>query len=139
MLAPSDTWNLVGSRVTGSPLVSLACNLGGKVRPFAALTTAPLQRHHYRGLAPAGLYVMPSFGIVTGRGTLRYGVYTVMMPRLIGIGASLELRFPGSGGGWLAHNQHGDRKGLELRFQALDGDIVQYQLQLLYTFGVTGS
>jgi hypothetical protein len=141
MVFPTDGWDLLGSgpTVTGSPVLSLVCALGGKIRPFGAFTTAPTQRHWYRELGQAGLYIMPSFGLVTGRKSLRYGIYTVMMPRLIGIGASLEFRFNDGGTNWLSNNSQGRGKGFELRAQVLDGDLVQYQLQLLYTFGVSGS
>jgi hypothetical protein len=141
MVVPNDGWDLLGSgpRFTGSPALSMVCTLGGKIRPFGALTTAPTQRHWYRELGQAGLYIMPSFGLVTGRKSMRYGIYTVMMPRLIGIGASIEFRFKDADTGWLTNNSQGRGKGFELRAQVLDGDLVQYQLQLLYTFGVSGS
>ncbi len=141
MVLPTNGWDLLGNGpvLTGSPVLSLVCTLGGKVRPFGAFTTAPTQRHWYRELGQAGLYIMPSFGLVTGRKSRRYGIYTVMMPRLIGIGASLEFRFKDGGTDWLSNNSQGRGKGFELRAQVLDGDLVQYQLQLLYTFGVSGS
>ncbi len=141
MVFPTDGWDLLGSGpvLTGSPLLSLVCTLGGKIRPFGAFTTAPTQRHWYRELDVAGLYIMPSFGLTTGRKSLRYSIYTVMMPRLIGIGGSLEFRFKNGGAHWLSNNSKGRGKGMELRAQVLDGDLVQYQLQLLYTFGVSGS
>lgn len=138
---PTDGWDLLGTdpRMTGSPVLSLVCTLGGSIRPFGAFTSAPTQRHWYRELGQAGLYIMPSFGLVTGRKSMRYGIYTVMMPRLIGVGGSLEFRFKDGNTNWLTNNANGRGKGFELRAQVLDGDLVQYQLQLLYTFGVSGS
>ena len=135
---PANEWDLVGNGAvpTASPAISLICQLGGVIRPFAGMTTAPFQRHRYRELGTAGLYVMPSFGISAGKGSFRYGIYTVMMPRIIGAGLSVELRFKGTEGNWLTHTPKGDGKGFEVRFQVLDGDSVQYQVALMYTFGV---
>ena len=82
MVFPSDGWDLLGDGpvLTGSPTLSLGCHLAPfklgelRVRAFGSMTTAPLQRHWYRDLGQAGLYVMPSFGLTFGNGGVRYSL-----------------------------------------------------------------
>lgn len=139
MVIPVDAWSLLGNGpvFTGSPVLSLRCSLPGKVRAFGEMSTAPTQAHWFRELGQAGLYVMPAFGIETGRNRWRYSASVIAMPRLIGLGLGLQYRFGGDSGNWLTHNADGVGKGFELRLQVLDGDLIQYQIQLRYTFGVT--
>jgi hypothetical protein len=135
---PAGTsWQLIGDGpvvVSGSPVLALTCHTAGEVRASVGLMSAPFQRHWYRNGGRGGLIAVPHFGLETGRGRWRVGANAIAMPRLVGGGVRIEHRLRGEG--WWVRSRDGQPKGLELRANVLDGDVLDFQLALLYTFGV---